>query len=52
MTPQGPELGEYRILRSGGFAAAALHCRSASRARNLPNNTNMLIGFRVVCNEY
>jgi formylglycine-generating enzyme required for sulfatase activity/serine/threonine protein kinase len=47
--PQGPDPGNYRVLRGGGCQSFALYCRSAYRnygPATTPNRTN---GFRVVC---
>jgi formylglycine-generating enzyme required for sulfatase activity len=46
--PQGPATGKYRVLRGGGWGAAARYCRSAVRGRNAPFQWNDLTGFRVV----
>ena len=39
--PQGPENGEYRVLRGGSWGDLPLNCRSAFRLRDGP-------GFRIV----
>ncbi len=38
----------YRVLRGGGFDHDRRYVRSAARGRNLPQNSNYNVGFRVV----
>ena len=46
--PQGPEKGEYRVLRDGSFANYRGFARCAGRHRDGPGVTFRDIGFRVV----
>ncbi len=45
--PQGAALGEYRVLRGGGWDAAPALARCAYRGANLPDACNTNYGFRV-----
>ena len=45
--PQGALLGEYRVLRGGGWDAAPALARCAYRGANLPEACNANYGFRV-----
>ncbi len=45
--PQGAALGEYRVLRGGGWDAAPALARCAYRGANLPGACNTNYGFRV-----
>jgi formylglycine-generating enzyme required for sulfatase activity len=47
--PQGPSLGETRVLRGGSFEAFSWLCRSANRYSDGPTNGYHDFGFRVVC---
>jgi formylglycine-generating enzyme required for sulfatase activity len=44
--PTGPEAGEVRVLRGGGWDSHARIVRSANRYRNLLTNRNDNVGFR------
>ena len=45
--PQGPEIGEYRVLRGGSWSSPPQLCRSAFRAGDLPRSHNDGFGFRI-----
>jgi formylglycine-generating enzyme required for sulfatase activity len=47
--PQGPESGEFQVLRGGSWDLGAQYCRAASRDCAKPGSRNGIIGFRVVC---
>ena len=44
--PRGPESGERRTLRGGGWYLDPISLRTTSRRSNPPTNRNDLIGFR------
>jgi formylglycine-generating enzyme required for sulfatase activity len=44
---QGPDKGEYRVLRGGSWRGYAWYLRSAIRFRYFPGNRGFIIGFRV-----
>ncbi|NJO68660.1 MAG: formylglycine-generating enzyme family protein [Bacteroidetes bacterium] len=46
--PKGPETGQQKVLRGGGFWSPALNCRSACRVSVPPGNRGAGIGFRIV----
>jgi formylglycine-generating enzyme required for sulfatase activity len=46
--PKGPETGQQKVLRGGGFWVSALECRSACRVSVPPGNRGAGIGFRIV----
>jgi uncharacterized protein (TIGR02996 family) len=46
--PTGPADGQMRVLRGAAWYCYAAHCRSASRARNTPDDAYEGYGFRVV----
>ena len=46
--PKGPESGEYRVIRNGGWPDDAYFCRSASRFRLPPDTDRNDHGFRVI----
>ncbi len=46
--PQGPETGEYRILRGGSWDSYSSYCRASYRDKNCPGVWNKYIGFRIV----
>ncbi len=46
--PKGPETGEQKVLRGGGFWVSAQVCRSASRDSVPPGNRGAGISFRIV----
>lgn len=48
INPKGPETGEQKVLRGGGFWVPALKCRSAARFAVPQVNRGAGIGFRVV----
>ncbi len=45
---QGPDSGEYRILRGGGWFATPQRCRAVIRINYLPKDRRDNIGFRLV----
>jgi formylglycine-generating enzyme required for sulfatase activity len=46
--PSGPDTGEFRVLRGGGwYLGGGWVCRSAFRNRREPEHRNSLCGFRV-----
>jgi uncharacterized protein (TIGR02996 family) len=47
--PHGPETGERRVLRGGGWNTHSGGCRSASHYRSTPSVRTRFIGFRVCC---
>ncbi len=49
--PTGSSLGEDRVLRGGSFLSPPWQCRASSRAKSLPEDSNGLTGFRVVCDS-
>lgn len=49
--PQGPETGNSRVFRGGGWYSAAMMCRSARRYNLNPDFSYNFIGFRIVTNE-
>lgn len=46
--PKGPPDGTHRVLRGGDWYNEARVCRSASRNKGLPNERDMITGFRLV----
>ena len=46
--PQGPAMGEERVLRGGGWAYYASRCRVSFRYKFSPNHCNSSYGFRLV----
>lgn len=46
--PTGPETGDYRVKRGGGWISSAWYCRSAHRIRNAPDSRYFVNGFRIV----
>ncbi len=46
--PQGPERGEYRVLRGGSWINSGSYVRSANRYNNFPDNWNVNDGCRCV----
>ena len=51
LNPKGPEKGEQKVLRGGGFWVTAQACRSASRVSVPPGNRGAGISFRIVKDE-
>ena len=51
LNPKGPEKGEQKVLRGGGFWGSAQECRSASRVGVPPGNRGAGISFRIVKDE-
>ena len=45
--PQGPEKGEYRVLRGGSWVSTPRSCRSALRPWPVPGSRSSRIGFRL-----
>src|SRR5262245_15003971 len=46
--PQGPELGQYHVLRGGSWLYYSQHCRSAFRDFYVARLIHSLVGFRVL----
>jgi formylglycine-generating enzyme required for sulfatase activity len=44
--PTGPETGEYRVLRGGGWGLIAWYGRATSRYRSTPTGRGHYVGFR------
>ena len=49
--PQGPDSGEYRVVRGGSWHFHPRHCRSASRYCGKPHARKSELGFRMVLLE-
>lgn len=49
--PKGPETGQQKVLRGGGFWVPAQKCRSASRVSVPPGNRGAGISFRIVMDK-
>ncbi|MCO6487085.1 MAG: formylglycine-generating enzyme family protein [Phaeodactylibacter sp.] len=50
--PAGPECGDYRVLRGGGWYRSARNCRVANRSSYDPGYRNFNTGFRLACPPY
>lgn len=48
--PTGPSNGSYRVNRGGSWFSQAKLCRSAHRAKSLPDGWSNLSGFRLLMN--
>lgn len=46
--PTGPDTGDYRVLRGGGWDFNARYCRSAYRYYSFPDSAYSSVGLRVV----
>jgi formylglycine-generating enzyme required for sulfatase activity len=46
--PTGPEKGETKVLRGGGWDQGAWQCRSAARHQAAPETRDPGVGFRIV----
>jgi len=46
--PQGPAMGEYRVIRGGNYDAGAIMCRVVIRFAVFPHNAHSDMGFRPV----
>ncbi len=46
--PMGPDTGEMKILRGGGFISSAESCRSGTRPRYWPDHWTYITGLRLV----
>ncbi len=46
--PQGPDSGEYRVIRGGYWYRNAAYCRSADRDGDTPEFRNSDLGFRLL----
>ena len=44
--PQGPDSGEYRVLRGGSWDLSRLRARCANRDWSIPDDWNLIVGFR------
>jgi sulfatase modifying factor 1 len=51
MNPKGPETGQIKVFRGGGFWSPAWKCRSACRAGDPPGNRGAGLSFRIVKDE-
>jgi formylglycine-generating enzyme required for sulfatase activity len=51
MNPKGPETGEIKVIRGGGFWNPGWRCRSACRAGDPPGNRGAGLSFRIVRDE-
>ena len=49
--PQGPEEGQLRVIRGGGWMSHAIHARTRNRDRDAADNKNNFTGFRIVRNQ-
>jgi formylglycine-generating enzyme len=47
VNPEGPDSGDDRVLRGGGWITSGRNCRSASRFARHPASRNRNIGFRL-----
>ncbi len=45
--PTGPPTGDHRVLRGGSWLVKQASCRSAIRFWNVPEKSNIYIGFRI-----
>ena len=45
--PQGPDIGDSRVLRGGGWGGVFQGCRAAIRYSNAPDNRDSYLGFRL-----
>ncbi|PPD04691.1 MAG: sulfatase-modifying factor protein [Methylobacter sp.] len=45
--PQGPDTGDYRVLRGGSWILFGVYCRSASRKVARPAEADNVTGFRL-----
>ena len=48
MNPKGPETGEIKVIRGGGFWNPGWRCRSACRVGDPPGNRGAGLSFRIV----
>ncbi len=49
--PKGPETGEIKVIRGGGFWNPGWRCRSACRVGDPPGNRGAGLSFRIVKDE-
>ena len=49
--PKGPETGEIKVIRRGGFWNADWKCRSACRLGDPPENKGAGLSFRLAKDE-
>ena len=49
--PQGPDSGQYRVIRGGSFSLGGDDVRSAYRVKLVTANTGFTIGFRCALSE-
>jgi formylglycine-generating enzyme required for sulfatase activity len=47
--PTGPPTGTHRVVRGGSWRVDAYHCRSASRNKCSPHESDDSVGLRPVC---
>jgi formylglycine-generating enzyme required for sulfatase activity len=48
VNPTGPNSGEFRVFRGGGWLDIADDCRVAARGNHYPSDSACFIGFRIV----
>ena len=46
--PQGPGTGSIRVIRGGSWSDIAVYCRSALRDCAAPDDSDVILGFRLV----
>jgi formylglycine-generating enzyme required for sulfatase activity len=51
LNPKGPETGEIKVIRGGGFWYPGWRCRSACRVGDPPGNKGAGLSFRLVKDE-
>lgn len=44
--PNGPERGQYRVLRGGSWRLNPIYARAATRHRSYPDNSDDVVGVR------
>jgi formylglycine-generating enzyme required for sulfatase activity len=48
VNPEGPSIGQARVLRGGSWRRSMHHCRSATRYDSTPENRGRSLGLRVL----